>query len=147
MEIKYKKILAPLDGSQNSFAALAHAVALAKTTEAELHILYVMALLQQLPLASQISGCKIPLYTVDKPEAFAKTIIDAAVASVPETVNIKTHVETGAPTIVIKEFAEQHKVDMIVIGSRGLGAISDLILGSVSGYVVHQAKCPVLVVK
>ena len=95
MEIKYKKILVPLDGSQNSFAALAHAVALAKTTEAELHILYVMALSQQLPLASQISGCKIPLYTVDKPEAFAKTIIDAAVASVPETVNIKTHVETG----------------------------------------------------
>ena len=147
MEIKYKKILVPLDGSQNSFAALAHAVALAKTTEAELHILYVMALSQQLPLASQISGCKIPLYTVDKPEAFAKTIIDAAVASVPETVNIKTHVETGAPTIVIKEFAEQHKVDMIVIGSRGLGAISGLILGSVSGYVVHYAKCPVLVVK
>ena len=147
MEIKYKKILVPLDGSQNSFAALAHAVALAKTTEAELHILYARALSQQLPLASQISGCKIPLYTVDKPEAFAKTIIDAAVASVPETVNIKTHVETGAPTIVIKEFAEQHKVDMIVIGSRGLGAISGLILGSVSGYVVHQAKCPVLVVK
>ena len=71
MEIKYKKILAPLDGSQNSFAALAHAVALAKTSGAELHILYVMALSQQLPLASQISGCKIPLYTVDKPEAFA----------------------------------------------------------------------------
>lgn len=46
MEIKYKKILVPLDGSQNSFAALAHAVALAKTTEAELHILYVMALSQ-----------------------------------------------------------------------------------------------------
>ena len=147
MEIKYKKILVPLDGSQNSFAALAHAVALAKMTEAELHILYVMALSQQLPLASQISGCKIPLYTVDKPEAFAKTIIDAAVASVPETVNIKTHVETGAPTIVIKEFAEQHKVDMIVIGSRGLGAISGLILGSVSGSVVHQAKCPGLVVQ
>ena len=36
---------------------------------------------------------------------------------------------------------------MIVIGSRGLGSISGLILGSVSGYVVHQAKCPVLVVK
>ena len=147
MEINYKKILVPIDGSTNSFAALAHAVALAQATEAELHILYVMALSQQLPLAPQISGHKIPLYTVAKPEEFAKTIIDAAVASMPETVPIKTHVEIGAPTIVIKEFAEQHKVDMIVIGSRGLGAISGLILGSVSGYVVHQATCPVLVVK
>ena len=51
------------------------------------------------------------------------------------------------PTLVIKEFAEQHEVDLIVIGSRGLGAISGLIMGSVGGYVVHQATCPVLVVK
>ena len=147
MEKMYNKILVPIDGSKNSFAALEHASTLAGLSGAELHILYVMALSQQVPLAPQISGYKISLYTVDKPEDFAKTIIDAAVASVPETVNIKTHVEIGAPTIVIKEFAEQHKVDMIVIGSRGLGAISGLILGSVSGYVVHQAKCPVLVVK
>lgn len=147
MEIVYKKILVPIDGSKNSFAALAHAIALAGNVGAELHILYVMALSQQVPLAPQISGHKIPVFTVDKPEDFAKTIIDAAVANVPETVNVKTHVEKGAPAIVIEEFAEQYAFDMIVIGSRGLGAISGLILGSVSSYVVHRVSCPVLVIK
>ena len=43
--------------------------------------------------------------------------------------------------------AESNNIDLIVMGSRGLGVVKGVLLGSVSQYVVEQAKCPVLVVK
>lgn len=47
----------------------------------------------------------------------------------------------------ICEFAEKNNFDMIVVGSRGLGNVKKIILGSVSNYVVNHSKVPVLVVK
>ena len=41
--------------------------------------------------------------------------------------------------------AESEKADLIVMGTRGMGTIRRTIMGSVSDYVVHHAKCPVLV--
>ena len=58
-----------------------------------------------------------------------------------------THDEPGDPRMVILEFAEHNGCDFIVVGSRGLGTVAGLLMGSVSGYVIHKAKCPVLVVK
>ncbi|KYZ75266.1 hypothetical protein AXX12_13990 [Anaerosporomusa subterranea] len=147
MDVMYKKVLVPIDGSKNSFKALAHAIALARYAGAELGVLYVSVLSQQLPLASQIEGHKIPTYSVAKPEEFAKKILSEGVKCVPSTVKVQAYNEVGSPTIVITEFAEQNNYDVIVIGSRGLGSISGLVLGSVSNYVVHAARCPVLVVK
>jgi len=48
---------------------------------------------------------------------------------------------------VICQEAEMHNVDMIVVGSRGLGSIKSLLFGSTSRYVVENAKCDVLVIK
>ncbi|HKU33473.1 MAG TPA: universal stress protein, partial [Candidatus Nitrosotalea sp.] len=47
----------------------------------------------------------------------------------------------------ITEFAASKKFDLIVIGSRGLGALKEAFLGSVANTVVHKSKIPVLVVK
>ena len=49
--------------------------------------------------------------------------------------------------MVILDFAETNDIDLIVMGSRGLGVVKGVLLGSVSQYVVEQSKCPVLVVK
>ncbi len=54
--------------------------------------------------------------------------------------------EIGKPADVICATAEKEGFDLIVIGSRGLGEIRGLVLGSVSNHVVHRAKVPVLVV-
>jgi nucleotide-binding universal stress UspA family protein len=48
---------------------------------------------------------------------------------------------------VICERAEELSVDVVVVGSRGRGAIRRALLGSVSSHVVHNAPCPVLVVR
>jgi nucleotide-binding universal stress UspA family protein len=55
--------------------------------------------------------------------------------------------EGGKPDVVIKRFANLHNVDLIVLGSRGLGGYARMIIGSVSNRVVHHANCPVLVVR
>ena len=60
---------------------------------------------------------------------------------------VETHVERGGPGTVLCEHAKALKADVVVVGSRGRGAIRRALLGSVSTYVVHNAPCPVLVVR
>lgn len=47
----------------------------------------------------------------------------------------------------ICEYAENHDIDLIIVGSRGLGGVKKIFLGSVSNRVVQEAVCPVLVIK
>ncbi len=54
---------------------------------------------------------------------------------------------TGDPGPTIVEYARQHSVDLIVIGSRGRNALQEFVLGSVSHKVVKRADCPVMIVK
>ncbi len=147
MELLYKKILVPVDGSKNSLAALKHAVAIARSFSGQISILYVSALSQQVPSYEQVKGIKIPANSSTDPAGFAKTIIDEALKHVPEGIEVHTYNEIGEPRIVITEFAQHNTCDMIVIGSRGLGTIASLLIGSVSSYVVKHSKCPVLVAK
>ena len=65
----------------------------------------------------------------------------------PSGIEYETYSETGSPAVTILEFEKRLGVDLIVMGSRGLGLIKGVLLGSVSQYVVEQAQCPVLVVK
>ncbi|KAI3721901.1 hypothetical protein L2E82_32920 [Cichorium intybus] len=53
----------------------------------------------------------------------------------------------GNPKEIIVEAAEEMNVDLLVVGSRGLGQIKRAFLGSVSDYCAHHAKCPVLIVR
>jgi nucleotide-binding universal stress UspA family protein len=147
MDVIYKKLLVPIDGSKNSFEALSHAVALARSFDAEITILYVSVLSQQVPLYDQVKGTKIPANASTDPVNYAKEIITEALKHVPEGMQVQTYNELGEPHIAITDFAKQNGYDIIIIGSRGLGAISGLLLGSVSAYVVHHSQCPVLVVK
>jgi nucleotide-binding universal stress UspA family protein len=55
--------------------------------------------------------------------------------------------EVGHPVDHIVSVAEREKVDLIVMGSRGLGGLQSFLLGSVSDRVLHHAHCPVLIVR
>jgi nucleotide-binding universal stress UspA family protein len=54
---------------------------------------------------------------------------------------------TGQPVHEIVRVAEKERVDLIVLGSRGMGGFKRLLLGSVSDGVLHHAHCPVLIVR
>ncbi|KAJ3673240.1 hypothetical protein LUZ60_006614 [Juncus effusus] len=62
-------------------------------------------------------------------------------------VNATTAIVEGEPKDALCDAAEQVHADLLVVGSRGLGMLKRAFLGSVSDYVAHHAKCPVLIVK
>ncbi len=59
----------------------------------------------------------------------------------------ETRIESGSPREVICHVAQEVKPNLLILGSRGLGNLERLMLGSVSDYVVHHAPCPVLIVR
>lgn len=60
---------------------------------------------------------------------------------------LETQGEAGTPEVDIPRVAAERRADMIVMGTRGLGAVSALLLGSTAQRVVHHANVPVLLVK
>ncbi|KAJ8900129.1 hypothetical protein K2173_024245 [Erythroxylum novogranatense] len=62
-------------------------------------------------------------------------------------IKAETLILEGDPKDMICQATEQMHVDLLVIGSRGLGKIKRAFLGSVSDYCAHHAHCPILIVK
>lgn len=137
----FKRILVPVDGSEIAERVVEQAVYLAQLNEARLDFIYV-ANINQLAINACLS--EAILESVMKA---GNVILDRAMAKVPEGVQASGYTETGSPAVVILEFAEKENSDLIVIGSRGLGLVKGVLLGSVSQHVVERANCPVVVVK
>jgi len=142
----FRKILVPFDGSKASRKALDKAIQLADTdSSVELDVINVL----QFP-ALIIGEAMIPA-----PAAVQKEYYDASEELLQEARSLlsslpnptKAVQEDGQPAEAILEYAEKNGIDLIVIGSRGLGNIRSFVLGSVSHNVVQHAKIPVLVVK
>jgi nucleotide-binding universal stress UspA family protein len=144
----FSKILLPFDGSVQSEAALNKAIELAKMCGAKLMILTVYRHHSMLEASlSMVRGAEHD--TPDKAlEASAKEIANygrkvAIDAGLEET---RAFVRSGQPSRAIVAFADKHEADLIVLGSRGNGAIDGYLLGSVSHKVTGLAKQPVLVI-
>ena len=136
-----KNILVPVDGSEGADRAIEKAVMLAQICAAKLNFLYV-ANINQLAINAVLSDA-----ILDSVTKAGNVILDRALEMVPEGGAKESFSDTGSPAVVILDFAETNDIDLIVMGSRGLGVVKGVLLGSVSQYVVEQSKCPVLVVK
>ena len=71
----------------------------------------------------------------------------AATATTKGVTGVTTAVESGDPASAIVRRAHEGKADLVVLGSRGLGNIKGLLLGSVSNKVISMAECSVVTVK
>ena len=136
-----KNILVPVDGSEGADRAIEKAGMLAEICGAKLNFLYV-ANINQLAINAVLSDA-----ILDSVTKAGNVILDRALEMVPAGVTKESFSDTGSPAVVILDFAESNDIDLIVMGSRGLGVVKGVLLGSVSQYVVEQSKCPVLVVK
>jgi nucleotide-binding universal stress UspA family protein len=149
MSIFPTKILLATDGSEEAELALHTAVALAKSTDSELHVLTAMPDLPDLDYMVR----RYPFRSRDEAlEAFeqAKTILEEQARKITEAGGLVggTHLKVGeAEDRAIVGFAEDAGVELIVIGSRGRGGIRRALMGSVSDSVVRHAHCPVMVVR
>ena len=141
MVLKIKKILVPLDGSANSFRGLDVAIQMARESHATVTGLYVVGIVKPRTNDSITSLEKILLGHAQK--LMKKAKLKAA----KKGILFFDRVSYGDDGKRIVEIADKQNFDLIVIGSRGMGAAKELFLGSTSNYVLHKSKKPVLVVK
>lgn len=144
----FKHILAPYDGSKNAMAALEKAVELKKLTGAALSVLTVYRHHSLLEASFSMIRPSDPQNMDDIMRGHAKeTAEDAKARAVAlGAVDTRAFVRNGPVARGIVSFADEHGVDLIVLGTRGLGSVENYLLGSVSHKVTGTARCPVLVV-
>lgn len=141
-----RKIPVATDGSEEAGLAAKTAAALAAEPGSELHVVTV--------------GPEYPLYMLpdsagrfpevfDKEKRETREVLDAQVRKI-EALGAsveKAHQRSGRPDREILDLADDLDADMIVVGSRGLGGVRRMLLGSVSDSVVEHALCTVMVVR
>lgn len=140
---KIKKILVPLDGSKNSFRGLDEAISLARACHGTISALYIKT---ALPL---MVFHPIGFMNLNQVPEAKKFLISAKTRAAKKGILLTHKIIGGEPGFDIVRFAhnKKNKVDMIVIGSRGRSKAKEVFLGSVSNYVLHKSKLPLLVVK
>ncbi|TLX66079.1 MAG: universal stress protein [Thaumarchaeota archaeon] len=148
-----RRILVAVDGSKPSIDASAHAIDMAKRLDAELTAIYVVSpdirynYLED-TITPRLPGALKDIMMITMQRG-GKHVGKVKQKAMEKNVSVKTDVIIGISSIVkeIVEYAEKNKIEMIVIGSRGISGIKKMLLGSVASGVVTYAHCPVLVVK
>ena len=138
-----RRIVVGVDGSESARKALRWAVHEAEPWEAEL------TAIAAVPMASGAGALAWLPAAVDREQVLAdvRSGLDRAVADAVEghpTVVVRRHALDGNAAELMAEFSTA--VDLVVVGSRGRGGFSGLLLGSVSQGVLSHASCPVMVV-
>jgi nucleotide-binding universal stress UspA family protein len=138
----YKKILLATDGSEHSIRAADNAIEIAKCSpDSKLEVVYVVD--GETSKSDVLRNWNSAGIIDTKKERINLTEEKVKKAAVTYEVKV-LHGEPG-PTIV--KYANENHFDLIVIGSRGLNALQEFVLGSVSHKVAKRADCPVMIVK
>ena len=140
-----KRILVATDGSQPATEAVELAVELASEHGCELHIVHVVPILDVVP---SVGFGAITAALPHEVSAHDRELLDDALALAREQgVTAMTQILRGDTVDEIVACADSHDVDLLVVGSRGHGAIASSLLGSVSRGVLAETKRPVLIVR
>lgn len=139
------KILVPVDGSDNSSRVVDYVIGLvAKSKQTDIHLITVRDPMDSLQVHR--------FWTTEQIHAFQQESGNAALqaarkrlddAGIPYTAKIAI----GEIAQSIAEYANEQHCDMIAMGTRGMGTIGSLLMGSVATKVVHLASVPVALVK
>jgi nucleotide-binding universal stress UspA family protein len=148
MSIFPTQILLATDGSDEAKMATQAATELSRETGSEVHVVYVLPSPAQL-IGHHLYSDEIRESLIGGAERDAETFLKEQAEQIGSDGGkvAETHFRSGDPDKEILRTAESLGVGLIVIGSRGLGAVSRMLIGSVSDSIVRHAHCPVLVVR
>lgn len=146
----YKRILIPTDGSTVAEAAVDQAIDIASKYDAEVHALYIadtdaIAYSLGTEQVDRIRQGNFAGMTELRKKAEAATGYVAELAE-KEGLDVVEHHAGGQPHDMIADYAEDHDIDLIVMGSHGRAGIRRALLGSVTERTLRSTHCPVLVV-
>lgn len=132
----YKKILVPFDNSSQALSAAQHAVKLALVSKATVTLFHIVQ-----------DSANYPEEATKVLRTKAQAILEQLKEDLSgNDMKIDTAVAFGNPSREILKKAKIESYDVIIMGSRGLGKIPGLLMGSVSNKVCSGATCPVIVI-
>jgi len=136
----FQRILVGTDGSGTAGAAVAHAAELAKIGGAELIVISVYKQPEDIPP---------PFGSMEGHQTaeIGKAVLKDVEKRYGGGVKLRTVLREGNPTDAIVDVADEEKVDLIVVGNRGMTGAKRFVLGSVPNAVSHHAPCHVLIVR
>lgn len=138
----YHKILLAADGSKHSLRAADKAITLAKLNQnTKVEVVYVVD--SKTSKADVVRQWDEFGVSEKRKERLKETEEKARNANV----NFEIKILRGEPAPAIIKYANEHDFDIVVIGSRGLNALQEMVLGSVSHKVAKHVQCPVMIVK
>ena len=153
-EIKFDRILVPIDGSKFARKALFHAIKLAKRFGAKIHVVIVVnpeefppgMLLGLLKKDKLLEESIAKFMAAVKTQARREVLADVSICKA-KGVDANYDILSGKPVEMILKYAKGKKIDLIVIGSQGLHGFGKLkVLGSVSRKVSELSPCAVMIV-
>jgi len=146
-----KKILLAIDKSGYKDKATAYAIMLARSLGAEITVIHVIGKSSMGATADVLGyyrGGKLKAYQ-EALKKDAERLLDRVVQTGEnEGVEIRQQVLVDSPVKkAILDYAKNHKIDLIVIGTKGMTGIEKFLMGSVANDVIAHAHCPVLAVR
>ena len=142
------RIVVGADGSEGGHAALRWAIAEAKLRGLSLEVVHAWQPMSPTWAGLGAMGAAAePPVGADELREFAQSVLDASLAAHRDELDdldVEARLSEGHPASVLVE-ASRH-ADLLVVGSRGLGGVRGMLMGSVSRHVVHHAHCPVVVI-
>ena len=153
----YQRILVAVDNSSISQQAFSKAVSLAKALSSNLHIIHVILPVTQEYQDASLNAFSGGFYPGGMNEVVKETwsnleasglslLKDFCKKSQEAGVVAEFTQKIGQPDHEIVKFAQDWGADLIVVGSHGRRGLNELVLGSVSNYVLHHVSCSVLLV-
>ncbi|MCW1929315.1 universal stress protein [Bhargavaea beijingensis] len=137
----YKRILLAVDGSDHSIRAAEHAATLAKAMNGAVEIAYVADFSKSKEAVLYVRGHS------DLEMQRRQRLLPAEELLITRQVPYEVNILHGEPGPAIVDHANAHSFDLVIIGSRGLNPLQEMVLGSVSHKVMKRSDCPVMIIK
>lgn len=135
-----KRILLPTDGSEAAENAVGRAFELAEKFDAELHVLYVIET-EAIPAFTSLDS--EPIREAHKRQG--EDLLAEIEANAADGVTVTKVIEEGHAEHSIVEYADEHDVDVITMGTHGRSGLGRVLIGSVTERVIREAPCSVMV--
>lgn len=141
----FKRILLATDFSETSSYAVGHAVLMARTFNAELHVLHVLE--SEILAVSDGLTYLPPNYFQELEKIAAEKLQNVISPQDREGLPVTLVTRRGAAYLEIIRYAKDQAIDLIVLGTHGRGALAHVLLGNTAEKVVRKAPCAVLTIR
>ena len=146
---RFQRLMIAVDGSESSKRAFQVAVDLTLMLKAELTILNIIEIPTSIYFPTEPVEVEVDKIEGREMTEAEKLVSDAASVAESKGVKAKQKVmrHMGSVSEGIREYADKNGIDLIIVGTRGLGGVKRLVFSNVAGGVVSNANCSVLVVR